>query len=147
MGLENAVSYEHVLVDFELPSQIFHITPVDLGGYAAASGDSNPIHLDREAAQAVGLPDVIAHGMLTMGLAGRVVTDWCGNPGAIEEYSARFVKPVVVCSDSPTEIHVTGKIQQKLPENRVLIDLSVKCQDIKVLAMARVVVKLKASHG
>ena len=86
-------------VGTELPEQSFTVTRADLVRYAGASGDVNPIHWNQRVAQAVGLPDVIAHGMLTMALAGRVVSDWAGDPGRVLAYSVRFTRPVVVPDD------------------------------------------------
>ena len=82
-----------------LPPLSATVTRADLVRYAGASGDFNPIHWNERFAREVGLPDVIAHGMLTMALAGRVVTDWVGDPGAVLEYGARFTRPVVVPDD------------------------------------------------
>ncbi len=90
------VSLAEVTVGMTLPSQTFPIERATLVRYAGASGDFNPIHWSQEAAQAVGLPDVIAHGMLTMAMACQVVTDWLGDPGAVLSYGVRFTKPVVV---------------------------------------------------
>ena len=84
---------------FELPSQSFAITRADLVRYAGASGDFNVIHWNERVAIEVGLPDVIAHGMLSMAEAIRVVTDWLGDPGRVIEYSVRFTRPVVVPDD------------------------------------------------
>lgn len=86
-------------VGTELPAQDFVVTRADLVRYAGASGDFNPIHWNQRVATSVGLPDVIAHGMLTMALAGRVVTDWAGDPGRVVAYSVRFTRPVVVPDD------------------------------------------------
>ena len=80
----------------ELPAQEFPIGRADLVRYAGASGDFNPIHWNERFAKEVGLPDVIAHGMFTMAVAIRVVTDWAGDPGAVVEYGVRFTRPVVV---------------------------------------------------
>ena len=83
----------------ELPEQTYPVTRADLVRYAGASGDFNPIHWNQRVATSVGLPDVIAHGMLTMALAGRAVAAWAGDPGALEEYHVRFGRPVVVPDD------------------------------------------------
>ena len=82
-----------------LPAQDLVVTRADLVRYAGASGDFNPIHWSQRVATSVGLPDVIAHGMLTMALAGRVLTDWAGDPGRVVAYSVRFTRPVVVPDD------------------------------------------------
>jgi acyl dehydratase len=83
----------------ELPPLSLRITRADLVRYAGASGDFNPIHWSDRVATGVGLPGVIAHGMLTMALAGRLVTGWVGEPGAICSYGVRFTRPVVVPDD------------------------------------------------
>src|SRR3978361_632220 len=87
-------SMSAVAVGDELPEQVFRVTRPDLVRYAGASGDLNPIHWSDRVATGVGLPGVIAHGMLTMGLAARAVTSWTGNPAAMAEYTVRFGRPV-----------------------------------------------------
>ena len=93
------MSWDDVEVGAELPEQSFPVRRADLVRYAGASGDFNLIHWNERVARSVGLPDVIAHGMLTMAQAARVVTDWAGDPGAVVEYGVRFTKPVVVPDD------------------------------------------------
>jgi acyl dehydratase len=88
-----------VAVGDELPPLAVRVTRADLVRYAGASGDFNPIHWSDRVATGVGLPGVIAHGMLTMALAGRVVTEWVGDPGAVKSYGVRFTRPVVVPDD------------------------------------------------
>src|SRR3954466_5090139 len=88
------VNYDDVEVGTPIPEQTFAIQRVDLIKYAGASGDFNIIHWRERAAPSVGLPDVIAHGMFTMAEAGRVLTDWAGDPAAVEEYSVRFSRPI-----------------------------------------------------
>ena len=83
-----------ITVGTVVPSQTFRVTRLDLVRYAGASGDFNLIHWNERFATSVGLPDVIAHGMFTMAEAARVVTDWIGDPGALEEYAVRFTRPV-----------------------------------------------------
>lgn len=83
----------------ELPSLELRVTRADLVRYAGASGDLNPIHWSDRVATGVGLPGVIAHGMLTMALAGRLVTQWVGDPSAVRSYGVRFTRPVVVPDD------------------------------------------------
>jgi Acyl dehydratase len=83
----------------ELPTLSLRVTRADLVRYAGASGDFNPIHWSDRVATTVGLPGVIAHGMLTMALAGRVVTQWAGDPAAVRSYGVRFTRPVVVPDD------------------------------------------------
>jgi acyl dehydratase len=132
-----------VAVGTELPERTFRVTRADLVRYAGASGDLNPIHWSDRVATSVGLPGVIAHGMLTMGLAGRAVTDWAGDPGALVEYQVRFGRPVVVPDDDAgTEIAVTGRVAAVLDEGRVRVDLTVTSGGEKVLSLARAVVRL-----
>ncbi|WP_181780202.1 MaoC family dehydratase [Pseudonocardia pini] len=83
----------------ELPPLELHLTRADLVRYAGASGDFNPIHWSDRIAQVAGLPGVIAHGMLTLGAAGRIVTDWVGDPSRVRSYGARFTRPVLVPDD------------------------------------------------
>ncbi len=83
----------------ELPPLSLRVTRADLVRYAGASGDFNPIHWSGRVASSVGLPGVIAHGMLTMALAGRLVTAWAGDPAAVRSYGVRFTRPVVVPDD------------------------------------------------
>src|SRR5205823_8642487 len=84
------ISYGGVQVGDELPAQTFRVRRANLVQYCGASGDFNVIHWNERAAKAVGLPNVIAHGMYTMAEAGRIVTDWAGDPGAVVEYGVRF---------------------------------------------------------
>ncbi len=89
----SAVAYDDVAVGDELPRLDATLQRVNLIMYVGASGDFNPIHWNERVATGVGLPGVIAHGMLTMGTALRVVTDWAGDPGRVKSYSVRFTKP------------------------------------------------------
>ncbi|MEU1815525.1 MaoC family dehydratase [Streptomyces roseifaciens] len=138
------ISYDEVEIGTELPARSFPVTRADLVRYAGASGDFNPIHWNEKFAKEVGLPDVIAHGMFTMAEAGRVVTDWVGDPGAVAEYGVRFTRPVVVPNDDEgAVIEVTAKVAAKDDEHRtVRVDLVVKSEGQKVLGMSRAVVRL-----
>ena len=127
----------------ELPEQTFRVTRADLVRYAGASGDFNPIHWNERFATEVGLPGVIAHGMLTMGLAARAVTGWAGDPGALVEYTVRFGRPVVVPDDEEgAEVTVRGRVAALLDENRARVDLTVTSAGEKVLSLARAFVAL-----
>ncbi|MBM7806001.1 acyl dehydratase [Geodermatophilus bullaregiensis] len=132
-----------VAVGTELPEQTHRVTRADLVRYAGASGDLNPIHWSDRVATGVGLPGVIAHGMLTMGLAVRAVTDWAGDPGAVVEYQVRFGRPVVVPDDDTgAEVTVRGRVGQVLDGGRVRVDLTVTSGGEKVLSLARATVAL-----
>ena len=132
-----------VEVGTELPAQTFAITRADLVRYAGASGDFNVIHWNQRVAQSVGLPDVIAHGMYTMALAARVVTDWAGDPARVVEYGVRFTRPVPVPDDDTgASLEVTGKVAAVLDDGRVRVDLTATHDGSKVLGRAQAVVAL-----
>jgi acyl dehydratase len=132
-----------VAVGTELPEQTHRVTRADLVRYAGASGDRNPIHWSDRVATGVGLPGVIAHGMLTMGLAARAVTEWAGDPAALVEYQVRFGRPVVVPDDDTgAEVTVRARVGQVLDGGRVRVDLTVTSGGEKVLSLARAVVAL-----
>ena len=138
-----AVRYADVEVGSELPEQVFPVTRADLVRYAGASGDFNVIHWNERVATEVGLPGVIAHGMLTAGLAARAVTAWAGDPGALVEYSVRFSRPVVVPDDGVgAEVVVRGRVAALQEDQRVRVDLTVTSGGEKVLSLARAVVVL-----
>jgi acyl dehydratase len=138
-----SVNYDDVEVGTELPEQSFQITRAKLVMYAGASGDFNPIHWNERTAKAVGLPNVIAHGMCTMAHAGRVVTDWAGDPGAVVEYGVRFSSPVPVeDDDTGTTLTVSGRVEEKLDNRQVAVILEAKALDATVLSKARAVVQL-----
>ena len=95
----------------ELPPLSLRVTRADLVRYAGASGDFNPIHWSDRVAGSVGLPGVIAHGMLTMALAGRLVTQWAGDPALVRSYGVRFTRPVVVPDDDDGAlVEFSGKV-------------------------------------
>ena len=126
-----------------LPSQTFAIRRADLVRYAGASGDFNVIHWNERVATSVGLPGVIAHGMFTMALAARVVTDWAGDPARVVEYGVRFTRPVPVPDDdSGARVDVTGVVAAVLEDDRVRVDLTVTHAGAKVLGRAQAVVQL-----
>jgi acyl dehydratase len=132
-----------VEVGTQLPEQVSRVTRADLVRYAGASGDLNVIHWNERVAREVGLPGVIAHGMLTAGLAARAVTTWAGDPGAVVEYSVRFSRPVVVPDDDEgAELTVRGRVAALLEDGRVRVDLTVTSGGEKVLSLARAVVSL-----
>jgi acyl dehydratase len=137
------ISAAGVAVGTELPEQVHRVTRADLVRYAGASGDFNPIHWNERIATEVGLPDVIAHGMFTMALAGRAVTDWTGDPTALVEYNVRFGRPVVVPDDDRgAEVTVAGKVGAVLDDGRFRVDLTVTSDGEKVLSLARAIVRL-----
>jgi acyl dehydratase len=138
-----SIRYDDVEVGQELPAQSFTLQRVDLVKYAGASGDFNVIHWNERVATSVGLPNVIAHGMLTMAEAARVVTDWVGDPGAVVDYGVRFTRPVVVPDDDKgATIEVSAKVAEKLEDKRVRVDLTATSDGATVLGRARAIVQL-----
>lgn len=122
-----------------IPEVVFQIDRELLKRYADASGDQNPIHQDEAFAKSVGLPDVIAHGMLTMALAGKFVSDWAGNPAAVLEFSARFTKPVVVPANTKVDLTVSATVAEVI-DGKVRLDLTATSGGVKVLGMAKALV-------
>ncbi|MGD0241536.1 MAG: MaoC family dehydratase [Streptosporangiaceae bacterium] len=135
--------YHDIEAGAELAPRQYQVTRADLVRYAGASGDFNPIHWNERTAKAVGLPDVIAHGMFTMALAGRFLTEWAGDPAAVTEYGVRFSAPVVVPDDDKGAlVEVSGVVTGKLDGNRVTVDVTARSGDTKVLTRARATVRL-----
>jgi acyl dehydratase len=125
-----------------LPEREFRITRPDLVRYAGAAGDFNPIHWSDRVAVAVGLPGVIAHGMLTMALAGRLLTDWAGDAAAVVEYAVRFARPVVVPDDDGgVVVTVDGVVTEIRDDGLVGVEVGVRVGGEKVLTQARAVVR------
>jgi acyl dehydratase len=126
-----------------LPSLNVRVTREDLIRYAGASMDFNPIHWNEALAREVGLPDVIGHGMLTMALAGRVVTEWVGDPGALLEYGVRFTRPVVVPNNAEGAlIELSGKVLERGDDGTAKVDITALFEGKKVLGKATAVVRL-----
>jgi acyl dehydratase len=127
----------------EIGSTEFLLTRDSLVRYAGASGDFNQIHYRDDVAAAVGLPGVLAHGMLTMGAAVQVAVDWAGNAGAVIDYQVRFTKPVVVDPVEGAVLVVTGKVGEIDAENKVVrVDLEAVFSETKVLGKAQARVQL-----
>ena len=123
----------------EIAAKVFVINRALLISYANASGDQNPIHQDEDFAKSVGLPDVIAHGMLTMALAGKYLSDISG-AAAVMEFSAKFIKPVVVPADTDVELVLSGKVTEVV-EGKAKIELLATCNGVKVLGVAKGLIK------
>jgi len=137
------VRYDDVEVGTTLPAQSFTIQRANLVQYCGASGDFNIIHWNERIATAVGLPNVIAHGMFTMAEAGRVVTDWAGDPGAVLEYGVRFSAPVPVPDDDKgATLEVGGTVEEKLDGRRVKVNIDARSGDNRVLQNAVAIVQL-----
>ena len=137
-------TYDQTEPGTELPPRQYQVTRRDLVRYCGASGDFNVIHWNERIARSVGLPDVIAHGMLTMALAGRYLAEWAGDPGAITEYGVRFSAPVVVPDDDQgATVEVTGTVTERLDDQRVAVAVTATSDGTKVLTRARAVVRVR----
>jgi len=123
-----------------LEEKVFHLDRALLKQYADASGDQNPIHQNEEFAVSVGLPNVIAHGMLTMALVGKYVSDFAGGSANVLEYSARFIKPVIVPAGEKVDLTVTATVAE-IADGKVSLSLSATSAGVKVLGMAKAVVQ------
>jgi len=140
-----AVTYAGLEAGAQLPAVSYPVTRLSLVKYCGASGDFNVIHWNERLARAVGLPDVIAHGMFTMAQAGRFVTDWAGPGALVTEFGTRFSAPVVVPDDDTgAQIEVSGTIEALLGDGRVALALTAKSAGAKVLSRVRAVVQLPA---
>ncbi|OLZ56060.1 MaoC family dehydratase [Amycolatopsis keratiniphila] len=125
----------------ELTPLTIDVTRDQLVRYAGASLDFNPIHWNETFAKEVGLPDVIAHGMLTMALGARLVTDWLGDPGRLVDYFARFTRPVVVPNEGAATIEFTGKVAVVNDDGTARVDITAKFEGKAVLGKAQAVVR------
>jgi acyl dehydratase len=117
-----------------------HLTRESLVRYAGASGDFNAIHYRDDVAAAVGLPGVLAHGMLTMGLAVGTIESWLGDTGRILDYGVRFTKPVVVDPETGADVTVVAKVGA-VDDESARIDLTVSFDGNTVLVKAQVRVR------
>ncbi|CAM8642050.1 MaoC/PaaZ C-terminal domain-containing protein [Candidatus Planktophila dulcis] len=122
-----------------LDEKVFYLDRALLKAYADASGDQNPIHQNEEFAVSVGLPNVIAHGMLTMALVGKYVSDFAGGSANVLEYSARFIKPVIVPAGEKVDLTVTATVAE-VAAGKISLSLSATSAGVKVLGMAKAVV-------
>ena len=126
-------------VGANLPEKVFYLDRDLLKRYADASGDQNPIHQNEEFAVSVGLPNVIAHGMLTMALVGKYVSDIAGGSAKVVEFGARFTKPVIVPADEKVDLTVTATVAE-IVDGKISLTLSATSAGVKVLGMAKAVV-------
>ena len=120
----------------------YELTRDSLVRYAGASGDFNPIHYRDDIATSVGLPGVLAHGMLTMGIAVQPVVDWAGDSGRIIDYQVRFTRPVVVDPVTGATVTVVAKVGA-IDDDGIRVDLTVTFDDQTVLGKAQVRVSLE----
>ena len=130
-----------MIKDQVLDEKVFFVNRALLKQYADASGDHNPIHQDEAFAKSVGLPDVIAHGMLTMALVGKYVTEFAGGSANVLELGGRFTKPVIVPADTDVDITVTATVSDVV-DGKALLSLAATSAGVKVLGMAKAVITL-----
>jgi acyl dehydratase len=125
-----------------LPPLELRVRRADLVRYAGASLDFNPIHWNDRVATDVGLPGVIAHGMYTMAIAGRLVTDWLGDPGRLVSYSARFTRPVIVPNDDEGAlVELSGTVREVREDGTARVDITAKFDGKTVLGKAVAIVR------
>lgn len=131
---------ENLTVGDVVAERTVHLTRESLVRYAGASGDFNPIHYRDDVAAEVGLPGVLAHGMLTMGLSVETIVPWLGDAGRILEYGVRFTRPVVVDPAAGADVAIVAKVGA-VDEGAARIDLTVSHGDTAVLGKAQVRVR------
>ena len=137
------VDYSSLAKGDVVAEENFHLTRDNLVRYAGASGDFNPIHYRDDVAVSVGLPGVLAHGMLTMGFAVQPVSNWVGDPARIVDYQVRFTRPVLVDGTNGADVTVTATVGALEDETKIArIDLTAKFNDETVLGKAQVRVNL-----
>ncbi|WP_420838084.1 fused (3R)-hydroxyacyl-ACP dehydratase subunits HadA/HadB [Antrihabitans stalactiti] len=140
---KHAPNFADVSVGDELPPRTVRLTRGDLVNYAGVSGDANPIHWSDEVAKMVEMENVVAHGMLTMGLGGGFITSWLGDPGAVKDYSVRFTSPVYVDPHKAAEIEFTGKIKSMDEETKTaVIAMVAMCGGRRIFGRATAKVQL-----
>jgi acyl dehydratase len=130
-----------MIKDQALDEKVFFVNRALLKQYADASGDQNPIHQDEAFAKSVGLPDVIAHGMLTMALVGKYVSDLAGGSEKVLEFGGRFTKPVIVPAGQDVDLTVSATVTD-VADGKATLSLSATSAGVKVLGMAKAVVAL-----
>ncbi|WP_233838451.1 MaoC/PaaZ C-terminal domain-containing protein [Paraburkholderia sp. ZP32-5] len=127
-----------------IPERTLVVNRVDVLRHSGASLDFSAAHWSERVARKVGFPDVVAQGLLTIGKSVAVVTDWIGDPGALIEYSVqKFTRPVVVPDDGVgTQLQVSGVVEEKLTDKRVVVRLHARCAGQEVMGAVRAVVRL-----
>ncbi len=137
-------SFENVKVGDELPTRHARLSRGDLVNYAGVAGDANPIHWDEGIANLAGLPDVIAHGMLTMGLGAGFASAWSGDPGAVTRYAVRLSAPAIVSATEGADIEFSGRIKSLDPATRSgVVIVSAKSAGRKIFGLATVNVRFR----
>ena len=136
--------FDDLKVGDELGVRHTRLSRGDLVNYSGVAGDANPIHWDESIAKLAGLPDVIAHGMLTMGLGAGFVSAWTGDPGAVTRYAVRLSAPAIVSANEGTDIEFSGRIKSLDPESRTgVILVSAKSENRKIFGLATLDVRFR----
>jgi acyl dehydratase len=130
-----------MIKDQVIDEKVYFVNRALLKQYADASGDQNPIHQDEAFAKSVGLPDVIAHGMLTMALVGKYVSDLAGGSAKVLEFGGRFTKPVIVPAGQDVDLTVSATVTD-VADGKATLSLSATSAGVKVLGMAKAVISL-----
>jgi acyl dehydratase len=137
-------SFDDVNVGDELPVHHTRLSRGDLVNYAGVAGDANPIHWDEDIAKLAGLPDVIAHGMLTMGLGAGFASAWSGDPGSVTRYAVRLSAPAIVSAAEGADIEFSGRIKSLDPATRSgVIIVAAKSGGQKIFGMATLNVRFR----
>ena len=137
-------SFDEVKVGDELPPHHARLSRGDLVNYSGVAGDANPIHWDEDIAKLAGLPDVIAHGMLTMGLGAGFASAWSGDPGAVTRYAVRLSAPAVVSAKEGADIEYSGRIKSLDPETRSgVVLVAAKSEGKKIFGLATMHVRFR----
>jgi acyl dehydratase len=136
--------FEDVNVGDELAVHHTRLSRGDLVNYAGVAGDANPIHWDEDIAKLAGLPDVIAHGMLTMGLGAGFVSAWSGDPGAVTRYTIRLSQPAIVSAKGGADIEYSGKVKSLDPQTRSgVVIVGAKSSGKKIFGLATLNVRFR----
>jgi acyl dehydratase len=137
-------SFDDVKVGDELSVHHYRLSRGDLVNYAGVAGDANPIHWDEDIAKLAGLPDVIAHGMLTMGVAAGFVSAWSGDPGAVTRYAVRLSQPAIVSAKEGAEIEFSGRIKSLDPQTRTgVVMVAAKSAGRKIFGLATMEIRFR----
>lgn len=137
-------SFEDVSVGDQLPAHHARLSRGDLVNYAGVAGDANPIHWDEGIAKLAGLPDVIAHGMLTMGLGAGFASAWSGDPGAVTRYTVRLSQPAIVSAAEGADIEYSGRVKSLDPATRSgVVIVGAKAGDQKIFGMATLNIRFR----
>jgi acyl dehydratase len=137
-------SFDDVKVGDELPARHAKLSRGDLVNYSGVAGDANPIHWDESIAKLAGLPDVIAHGMLTMGLGAGFASAWSGDPGAVSRYAIRLSAPAIVSATEGADIEFSGKVKSLDPDTRTgVVIVGAKSAGRKIFGLATLDVRFR----